>query len=200
MPNSVYEGQVSVWDKKADGSPLIIGKGDRQGEPYFKISFKVGGEYVNLMDFDGVTRGQKGDYRVEYYQKFAPNGEPELYNGKPQYQLVDIRPLGAQTAQNGPSTAQATPSTSAPAFDAKTQDIRRAVAIKAATELTVAMLPHMMEAQSFAYLDRVFEDAARIEVWLESGTVPNELDEMMAAAKDKLMDDVADDDADIPFG
>ena len=105
--NQTYSGRVKAYDKKADGSTLVIGKGDRKGEPYYKISFKQGDEWINLMDFDGVTGGQDGEYSVEFYQKFHPNGEPDLYNDKPQYQLVSIAPLGApQQAKSAPAAAQ----------------------------------------------------------------------------------------------
>jgi hypothetical protein len=183
MPSQIYEGQVKVYDKKADGSTLIIGKGDRQGEPYYKLSFKVGDAWVNLMDFDGVTGGSAGAYHVEFYQKFHPNGDPDLYNDKPQYQLDSIWALG-----NAPATQQA--HSAAPVAqvgdDAKTRDIRRAVALKAATELTAAMLPHLTDTVSFAYLDRVLADADRMYAWLETGTV-----------LDVIEDD--DTDEDIPF-
>jgi len=94
VPSQVYDGPIKVYDKKADGTPLVIGKGDRIGEPYYKVSFQVDGGWVNLMDFEGITDGVSGDYHVEYYQKFNQKGEPELYNDKPQYQLESIIPAG----------------------------------------------------------------------------------------------------------
>jgi len=126
--NQTYSGRVKAYDKKADGSTLVIGKGDRKGEPYYKISFKQGDEWINLMDFDGVTGGQDGEYSVEYYQKFHPNGEPDLYNDKPQYQLVSIAPLNGQTqAKSAPASAHGGTS--------QQEDIRAAVAAKCASEI-----------------------------------------------------------------
>ena len=136
--NQTYSGRVKAYDKKADGSTLVIGKGDRKGEPYYKISFKQGDEWINLMDFDGVTGGQDGEYSVEYYQKFLPNGDPDLYpkgenedgtpKGKPQYQLVSIAPLNGQTqAKSAPAAAQGGTS--------QQEDIRAAVAAKCASEI-----------------------------------------------------------------
>lgn len=188
----IYEGIVSSWDKKADGSPLIIGKGDRQGEPYYKVSFKVGGEYVNLMDFDGVTRGAKGDYRVEYYQKFAPNGEPELYNGKPQYALVDIQPLGTapapQRANAAPPAAQSGATAESPSDRQKSIELQTIIKAWGEVKAGSAIDPIGFAAEVKAVWQGVF------------GEDTNEFDAMVTAAKDKLMDDVADPDDDIPFG
>jgi len=119
VPSQTYNGPVRVYDKKADGTKLVIGKGDRKGEPYYKVSFQVDGEWVNLMDFEGITNGVSGEYQVTYYQKYQPNGEPELFNDKPQYQLESITPLGgAQTGQNAPSTTSVGSTPSKAPFDA----------------------------------------------------------------------------------
>ena len=131
MANLHYEGQVRVDGKKADGSDLIISKGDRKGEPYYKVSFKVGDEWVNLMDFNGITHGQGGDFRVDYYQKFQPNGEPDLYNGKPQYALVDIAPLTQQTTA---SPQASTPQTTSAPLD-RDESIRSQTTLKVVGEI-----------------------------------------------------------------
>jgi len=184
MANFTYQGHVKVYDKKADGSALIIGKGDRKGEPYYKLSFKVDGEYVNLMDFEGVTGGSSGSYIVEYYQKFLPNGEPDLYNDKPQYQMVDIVPMGgAQTA------LPAIPSMSPPPSTQRDIDIRRAVALKAAVEEVSALVPAItatLDVASFDIVGRILGDATRLYAWLETGIDrgdAEELDQMLAKAK-----------------
>jgi hypothetical protein len=180
MANFTYQGHVKVYDKKADGSALIIGKGDRKGEPYYKLSFKVDGEYVNLMDFEGVTGGSSGSYIVEYYQKFLPNGEPDLYNDKPQYQMVDLVPMGG---------AQATPAGAPAAPNQRDIDIRRAVALKAAVEEVSALVPAItatLDVASFDIVGRILGDATRLYAWLETGIDrgdAEELDQMLAKAK-----------------
>jgi hypothetical protein len=142
MSNLIYDGPVKVYDKKTNGEPLIISKGDRQGEPYYKLSFKVGGEYVNLMDFEGLTDGASGTYHVEYWQKFNNKGEPELFNDKPQYQLEDLVPAGAtQTAQSGVPTTNATPGSPAPQYGQdRNESIREQTSLKCAAEMYAAYL------------------------------------------------------------
>jgi len=190
MANLTYEGRVTVYDTKADGTKLIIGKGDRKGEPYYKLSFKVGGEYVNLMDFDGVTGGNSGSYLVEFYQKFKPNGEPDLYNDKPQYQMVDIAPLG-----NTKPDATIEQAFSPPPPSQKDVDIRRAVALKAAVEEVSALVPAItatLEVASFDIVGRILGDATRLYAWLETGIDrgdTDELDDMLAKAKATFSDE-----------
>jgi len=180
----VYEGLVSVYDKKADGTLLTIGKGDRKGEPYYKISFKVNGEYVNLMDFQGVTGGQQGMFRVEYYQKFDPKtGQPELYNDKPQYNLESIMPLGAPaTPQNGAFSNPATPGSPAPQMGAdRNESIREQTSLKAAAEMYAAVLA-ANKALKWEHdeFERIFTGT---KATLDG---KNEFDSMMDAAKEKM--------------
>jgi hypothetical protein len=183
MPNLIYEGQVKVYDKKANGDPLIIGKGDRQGEPYYKLSFKVGGEYVNLMDFEGVTGGSSGAFFVEYYQKFLPNGEPDLYNEKPQYQLVDIVPLGAtQTASPAPSGA----SEKKEPYNAGLGAYQ--TALNCSTQLAVALIAAHGIAPDFDPVPGILTNADTFHTYLTTGAAPNELDQMLAKAKSTFED------------
>ena len=136
MPSQTYNGPVRVYDKKADGTPLVIGKGDRKGEPYYKVSFQVDGEWVNLMDFEGVTNGVSGEYQITYYQKFQPNGDPELYNDKPQYQLESI--IGAQTPQNAAPTTGGGSSPQKAPFDAGLS--AKQTSANDATQIVVAVI------------------------------------------------------------
>ena len=199
MPNLEYEGPINVYDKKSDGTTLVISKGDRAGEPYYKVSFKVGGEYVNLMDFEGITHGVKGDYRITYYQKFAPNGDPELYNGKPQYQLDTIEPAGAThpgTQAVHSATATSTQGTGSlkPDFDPNLS--RRQTAANDATRLIAATAGAMSVSEQFDWWTRWAE---HIDAWLSGKTSEtNELDQMLNAAKEAFTDPDTDDD--IPFG
>jgi hypothetical protein len=187
--NQTYNGPVRVYSTKANGDQLVIGKGDRKGERYYKLSFKVGGEYVNLFDFDGVTGGQDGEYSVEFYQKFHPNGEPDLYNDKPQYQLVSIAPLGApQQAKSAPAVSGQTHESN----DQRQKSIEMQTIIKAWGEVKAG-----------SAVDPIGFASDVKAVWKEVFGEPekNELDQMLSAAKDKLDATVEDEDgdSDIPF-
>lgn len=187
MSNKVYEGKVNVDDKRADGSKLVIGKGDRKGEPYYKLSFKVDDEWVNLMDFEGVTGGRWGDYRVEYYQKYKPNGEPELYNGKPQYALVDISPLEGAA----PATQSASPASSAaPRDDSRQESIQRQTAAKCASTILAAQMDR-------ADKEKCPDPSVVFDNWFDHILTRIEGDPV-AEAKAKL-DAVEEDENEIPF-
>jgi hypothetical protein len=195
MVNLTYEGRVTVYDTKADGTKLIIGKGDRKGEPYYKLSFKVGGEYVNLMDFDGVTGGNSGSYIVEYYQKFHPNGEPDLYNDKPQYQMVDIAPLGAtQTALPAPAGASASPTID------RDESIRSQTSLKVAGELyasEIVVTSTPFDAGRFA---EIYDGVkGKLDFGAFTSRAKAALDTTPADADDKPDPDGSEGDDDIPF-
>jgi hypothetical protein len=201
MGNLIYEGQVKTYDKTTKGVPLIIGKGDRKGEPYYKLSFMVDGEYVNLMDFEGVTGGNKGLYFVEYFQKFQPNGEPDLYEGKPQYQLVDIVPLGAtQTASPAPSGA----SEKKEPYNAGLGAYQ--TALNCSTQLAVALIAAHGIAPDFDPVPGILTNADTFHTYLTTGAAPEELDEMLAKAKQTFdeppagFDDKPDPDGSEEFG
>jgi len=193
--SEVYEGQVRVDDKKKDGSKLVISKGDRQGEPYYKVAFKVNDEWINLMDFAGVTQGQGGNYQVTYYQKFDPKtGQPDLYDGKPQYQLESIVPLEGQTS--GQNAGQSEP-TQARQNDGQEESPRKQKSIEMQT-----IIKAWGEVKAGSAVDPIGFASDVKAVWKEVFGEPekNELDQMLSAAKDKLDATVEDDsEDDIPF-
>jgi len=191
----VYEGLVSVYDKKADGTLLTIGKGDRKGEPYYKISFKVNGEYVNLMDFQGVTGGQQGMFRVEYYQKFDPKtGQPELYNDKPQYNLESIMPLGAPaTPQNGAFSNPATPTPAKAPYNSELGAFQTALNGSVAIEAALITAKVAKEFNLSTVLDR----AADFHRYLTTGET-DELDQFLATGKKAGMEEVVEEVVEMP--
>jgi hypothetical protein len=194
MPNQFYEGRCKVDSKKKDGSDLLIAKGDRKGEPFYKVSFQVDGEWINLMDFAGVTGGASGDYRVEYYQKFEPNGDPELYNDKPQYNLQSIEPLG----ENG-----STPTSAAPG-EAATAPYNPGLgayqtALNCATQIHVALMARVKTLPEPYPLKPIIDTAKFFHLYLTTGEAePFDFgDEDKEAAKEP--DGSEGYDEDIPF-
>jgi hypothetical protein len=105
MPNLIYEGPVKVYTADKDGNPYTIKNGPSAGKAFARLSFKGDeGDYVYLADFgnEAVNAGiGDGDLvKIAYSVRIDDFGEPELYNGKKQYNLEAIKASG-EPKQNG---------------------------------------------------------------------------------------------------
>jgi hypothetical protein len=183
----IFEGPVRISTTDKDNQPLVIKNGKRAGQPFCKVSFKVGEEWVNTVDFSNDAAGYDGQVcKVAYSEKVDEFGDPVLYNGKPQWNLEAIKPSVA-----APATQSASPASSAaPRDDSHQESIQRQTTAKCAAEIVAAICASSddncanVETSDF---DRWFDHIlARIT------------GDPVAEAKAKL-DAVEEDEDDIPF-
>lgn len=162
--NTTYEGPVNVFTTDRDGNPLTIKSGKRAGSPWAKISFKVDGEWINLPDFSGkAAEIPSGTVcKVAYAPDLDEFGEPRMYNDRPQFRLMAIKP-----SEPVAGTKAAAP-VAAPANGAREKLSAMQTALNCAASLVGAMTE--ANATTGDVTDAVLEMAETFHAALLAGT------------------------------
>ena len=188
-PHVIEAVIANVKTTKKDGTLLMTQK----GVPFIVVGIKdeVGG-WLNLTAFDTAFHPllfQGAQVKIAYIETMRTNGfgEPELYNGMPQWNrnITAVKSLdgagATQTAQNGAPTVQATQGSPAPHFEQdRNESIREQTALKCAAEMYAAVLSASKKPWDFEEFERVFTGTKAV---LDG---KNELDLVMDAAKEKM--------------
>lgn len=189
-PHVIETTIANVQTTKKDGTPMIT----RKGQPFMVVGIKnADGSWLNLTSFDAAHHPflvQGSRVKIAYTEEQRTNafGEPELYNGQPQWNrnITAVRSLdtaGApQSPQNGAPGANATPTPTTSPFERdRNESIREQTTLKAAAEMYAAYLGANKALKwEFEEFERIFTGT---KATLDG---KNEFDTMMDAAKEKM--------------
>lgn len=198
MANLIYEGPVTIKSTDKDGNPLTIKSGQNAGKPWYRVSFKVGEDWINLADFAGKAGGIADGTvcKVAYSAKLDEFGEQTEYNGRPEWKLEGIKSTGQAPLSQGAAPAQQNGKSYDPGLGAYQTALNVSATVYAALIESGAV-----NAQGVDVVQVVIDNADRFHQYLVTGKT-NELDQALEQAKAGLGGEELDDDLDddIPFG